>query len=410
MLRLPDQEWSGILLLLDAATALIVPACCRHFSEVTATCEELVWRSQFARLLELRDDESSITLGDNGKPLVIPPVPDEKIGAKCACRLRLYLLRKQLSSLDNALRCAADQRALALVRILLKAGANPNAAADSGAHGVGFTQVGAFPLHLAAKRSNLEVLDALLAARADVDAADQNGRTGLMVASASGQVSACEWLIRHGAALDAKSHYGCSGLHHAAMLPRLEIVELLLRAGASPLLTDKEGQTPLHLVLKTVPRRMEKREQLSCDPSGHGDEYCYDRDISHGYSFDGAHEAVQDALVKDAVRALLAAGADVRTRDGIGRSVDDVLEMKRRPDLRAWLRGLVGTAALPAAAGAVRDDRDAADGTEAGTALEAAPAAVRNDRGAAGAAQARRLWADGCFCFAGVRGRLLWLP
>lgn len=61
-------------------------------------------------------------------------------------------------------------------KVAYRQGANPNVPADSGAHGVGFTQVqcrlffsskpcsrwevGAYPLHLAAKRGRLEVMEA----------------------------------------------------------------------------------------------------------------------------------------------------------------------------------------------------------------------------------------------------------
>lgn len=97
-----------------------------------------------------------------------------------------YLVRRELPTLSDALRSAADHDHGDVLTILLKARADPNESADIGAHGVGFIQVGAYPLHLAAKRSRLTLLERLLNAKADVDAADQNGRTGLMLASASG--------------------------------------------------------------------------------------------------------------------------------------------------------------------------------------------------------------------------------
>lgn len=197
--------------------------------------------------------------------------------------------------------------------------------------------MGAFPLHLAAKRGHLAALELLLAGRADVDAADQNGRTGLAVASASGQAAAARRLLERRAAVDAASHYGYSALHYAALLPRPELVELLLAAGASTELTDKQGQTPLHIVLSALPRRAQRQES-SCDPSGYGDEYCYCRDTSHGYG-GSEGDPEQERGVRRAAEALLLRGASESALDDRGRAAADILEAKCRADLLPWLRG-----------------------------------------------------------------------
>jgi len=138
--------------------------------------------------------------------------------------------------------------------------------------------------------------------------------------------------------VDAASDYGYTALHYAALLPRPELVEVLLAAGASPSRVDQQGQTPLHVTLNALPRRIERRESSSCDPSGYGDEYCYCVDTSHGYG-SGEGELEQERSVRRAAEALLRHGASTGVRDERGRAAADILEAKRRPDLLPWLEG-----------------------------------------------------------------------
>eukprot|EP00435_Cladocopium_sp_Y103_P046332 s2372_g13.t1 len=229
--------------------------------------------------------------------------------------------------------------------VMASPGADPNTAADSGAFGVGFTQVGAYPLHLAAKRGRRRVMEVLLRAGAAVDAADQNGRTALMVAAASGQCGASAWLLEHRAEVDWRTHYGYTALHHAALVPRPEVVEILLEGRASTEVMDREGRTALHATLSTLPSGSDGRSRraavasTSCDPAGIGDEYCYDHDISHGYRR-MEQEEFQLRAVKTALMALLRSRADVHVRDGFGRSALDIMKDKRRGDLASWLQSL----------------------------------------------------------------------
>ncbi|CAJ1440230.1 unnamed protein product [Effrenium voratum] len=222
-------------------------------------------------------------------------------------------------------------------------GANPNAAADTGAFGVG-----AYPLHLAAKRGRLEIMEVLLKAGAHVDAADQNGRTALMVAAASGQCAATTWLLQHASAAQSQTHYGYTALHYAALVPRPEVVEILLNGQACPNAKDREGRTALMAALKTLPlgtRPMGPSASTSCDPAGIGDEYCYDHDISHGYRR-MEQEETHVRAVKKAVLALVRCRADIYLQDGNGRSAIDVIQEKRRPDFGQWIESLKGGAGL----------------------------------------------------------------
>jgi len=337
---LATEELQLIYAALDIASLLHVPACCRGLRVSATSCEECCWKVHL-RVAEEAAKAMAVKCCFGQTRANVDPamLATTTLSSKTACRLRRYANTNQLPSLPDALRCASDRNHQGLVLLLLQARADPNVAADSGAFGVGFTQVGAFPLHLAAKRSNLAIMHMLHGAGADINVADQNGRTALMVASASGQASAAQWLAANGAAIDGTSHYGYTALHQAALLPRYEIIEFLLLSGASPNLCDREGQTALHMVLKTLQRRVDDAQLLSCDPSGYGDEYCYARSISHGYNHrSSVREAEHDALVKNTVDLLLRHGSDANACDGQGRTAADVLVQKGRPDLQKWLR------------------------------------------------------------------------
>jgi len=336
---LATEELQLIFAALDIASLLHVPACCRGLRVSATSCEDCCWQVHL-RIAEEAAKAMAVKCCFGQTRANVDPamLATTTLSSKTACRLRRYANTNQLPSLPDALRCASDRNHQGLVLLLLQARADPNVAADSGAFGVGFTQVGAFPLHLAAKRSNLAIMDMLLGASANINVADQNGRTALIVASASGQASAAQWLVVNGAAIDSTSHYGYTALHQAALLPRYEIIEFLLLSGASATLCDREGQTALHLVLKTLQRRVEDTQLLSCDPSGYGDEYCYARSTSHGYNHrSSAREAEHDALVKNTVDILLRHGADANACDDQGRTPADLLMQKGRPDLQKWL-------------------------------------------------------------------------
>ena len=100
------------------------------------------------------------------------------------------------------------------------------------------------PLATAAAESRLGVVAALLAAGADVNAADGDGRTALH----SAQSEECvRLLVSAGADMDAVDSDGRSPLHTAAEHGPLQLVQALLAAGASPHAVDSGGRTPMHI-------------------------------------------------------------------------------------------------------------------------------------------------------------------
>uniref|UniRef100_A0A5K3ET97 Poly [ADP-ribose] polymerase n=2 Tax=Mesocestoides corti TaxID=53468 RepID=A0A5K3ET97_MESCO len=103
------------------------------------------------------------------------------------------------------------------------------------------------PLHLAAGYNNLEVVDFLLEAGADVNAHDKGGLIPLHNASSYGHVDVAALLIRHGTSVNAVDKWGYTPLHEAAQKGRTQLCSLLLAHGANPLARNEEGQTPLDL-------------------------------------------------------------------------------------------------------------------------------------------------------------------
>ena len=96
-----------------------------------------------------------------------------------------------------------------VVRLLAEAGTDVNAVSGAG---------GQTPLHMAARRGNLAVAEALLAAGADIDPQDRKGETPLRRAVNCGQP---------------------------------ELIALLLQRGADPHLADRSGRTPLQAAQAT---------------------------------------------------------------------------------------------------------------------------------------------------------------
>ena len=105
-------------------------------------------------------------------------------------------------------------------------------------------------LGMAAKAGNLDKVQALLAAGADVNATDPQDtweRTALMQAARMGNVEVVKFLLGKGADVTRQGDAtGSSPLKAAAYKGYLEVVQALLAAGAAAdFNTDEEGRSPL---------------------------------------------------------------------------------------------------------------------------------------------------------------------
>jgi uncharacterized protein len=93
-------------------------------------------------------------------------------------------------------------------------------------------------------RDSTAIRDAI-AAGADVNEVDRDGRTALHHAAINGDISAVALLMEAGAQPNIRDSAGWTALHFAAAEYHMPVAEALLRAGAVVDAEDGHGNTPL---------------------------------------------------------------------------------------------------------------------------------------------------------------------
>ena len=172
-----------------------------------------------------------------------------------------------------------------LADLLIRSGANVNAATD----------LGATPLYLACLNADGQMVEALLKSGANARSALESGETSLMTCARTGNVKAVAALISHGADVNAteRSH-GQSALMWAVSEQHVEVVKNLLDHGA-----DVHARSLTHraYVARRMPHAGERRGRNSGEW------------ITKG----GSTPLLLAARTgnEDIARLLLAAGADV---------------------------------------------------------------------------------------------------
>jgi len=101
---------------------------------------------------------------------------------------------------------------------------------------------GSTPLHIAASQNRIQCVEVLLKAGADVNAPGAYGRTPLMEASRMGNLKIMEELIDVGAKVNAKDSMGRTALMHAAEAYKnaLPACRMLVSSGADPMMEDQD--------------------------------------------------------------------------------------------------------------------------------------------------------------------------
>ena len=103
----------------------------------------------------------------------------------------------------------------------------------------------------AAADKDREAVRALLAKKADVNAARADGATALMWAAHWDDLEMADLLLRGGAKVNAADDYGVTALARASENASEAMVGRLLEAGADPNATQKSGLTPLMIASRT---------------------------------------------------------------------------------------------------------------------------------------------------------------
>ena len=167
---------------------------------------------------------------------------------------------------------AAKRGHASTMKLLLQAGAEPNAHAQDHA----FT-----PLHGAVIERHLDAIRVLIAAKADLEAKDDDGQTPLHWAGYAyvpqavhlyadigqphdtvfrdpGPAVAMKLLLDAGARIDALDDRGNTPLHAAAAVGSLRGAEMLVRHGARRDVDNHAGQTPLELAKNHQDEELER--------------------------------------------------------------------------------------------------------------------------------------------------------
>ncbi len=121
------------------------------------------------------------------------------------------------------------------------------------------------PLHLAAAGYRVEIVRLLLSAGANPNAAANMRRSTPLHYAADGNVNGPNWnavrqvktierLLAAGADIHASDKNGATPLHRAVRTRCATAVRCLLEAGAEPTLRNKSGSTPFHLAVQTTGR------------------------------------------------------------------------------------------------------------------------------------------------------------
>ncbi|KAA8913517.1 ankyrin repeat-containing domain protein [Sphaerosporella brunnea] len=176
------------------------------------------------------------------------------------------------------------------------------------------------PLHYAARAGNsaVGVIRLLLSAGANINAADLRERkTALHIAALGGYSGVVSTLLEHGAKLDVKDSDGYQPLHYAAFHGFVRIVKLLLDAGADPNAStaDRTEDTPLAWALmRQHPSVVRELMAGGADP----------RKCERAVERRTALSLAASLGYADMVELLLDFGASGEARDGEGRTSAEV--------------------------------------------------------------------------------------
>jgi ankyrin repeat protein len=303
----------------------------------------------------------------------------------CLCRLRRCLILRcaalaivalTASSLGlcGEIHDAATKGDLEKVKALLKD--NPKLVSSRDA-------TGETPLILAAYYGHKDVVDFLLANKADVDTRDNKGVTALHSAAVNGFQDVAEALLAHSADINARDNHGMTPLHYAAFFGRKNVAELLLASKADINAKDDKGATPLHWAAfqghKEVAELLLARgaEANVKDNDGmtallravvKGDNGIAGLLIAYKVNVNAADKEGNTPLHvaageghRDIVELLLAHGADVNAKNGLGQAPLDVAKIGKHEDIVELLLAhgaKAGTAETTAKAPKASGDQD----------------------------------------------------
>ncbi|NWW76542.1 ANK2 protein, partial [Climacteris rufus] len=157
-------------------------------------------------------------------------------------KVALLLLEKGASPHATAkngytpLHIAAKKNQMQIATTLLNYGAETNI----------LTKQGVTPLHLASQEGHTDMVTLLLEKGSNIHVATKAGLTSLHLAAQEDKVNVAEILTKHGANQDAQTKLGYTPLIVACHYGNIKMVNFLLKHGANVNAKTKNGYTPLH--------------------------------------------------------------------------------------------------------------------------------------------------------------------
>ena len=156
---------------------------------------------------------------------------------------------------------------------------------------------------------------------ADVNAVDEFGWTALMHICARGCKEIAETLLENGANVNAQNACGGTALMNACSNGNnLELIKLLLDSGADVNLQDEDGDTALMNLIR-----------CAGGETGFGlsiEEYVQRGFHTDEYEDDSEAEKIEHERLMEAIKALLAKGADVTLKNKAGQNALDLIRSK----------------------------------------------------------------------------------
>ncbi|NXG97584.1 ANKR6 protein, partial [Loxia leucoptera] len=224
---------------------------------------------------------------------------------------------------------------------------------------VAVTKHGRTPLHLAAYKGHLHVVQVLLKAGCDLDIQDDGDQTALHRAAVVGNTNIIATLIQEGCALDRQDKDGNTALHEACWHGFSQSAKVLVKAGANVLAKNKAGNTPLHLACQNSHSQSTRVLLLGgsrADLKNNAGDTCLHVAARYNHlpiirvllsAFCSVHEKNQagDTALhvaaalnhKKVVKLLLEAGADASVVNNAGQTPLEVARQRNNPEVALLL-------------------------------------------------------------------------
>ncbi|XP_073192833.1 ankyrin repeat domain-containing protein 6 isoform X5 [Lepidochelys kempii] len=191
---------------------------------------------------------------------------------------------------------------------------------------VAVTKHGRTPLHLAAYKGHLRVVQILLKAGCDLDIQDDGDQTALHRATVVGNTDVIATLIQEGCALDRQDKAGNTPLHLACQNSHSQSTRVLLLGGSQADLKNNAGDTCLHVAARYNHLPI-IRVLLSAFCSVH----------EKNQTGDTALHVAAALNHKKVVKLLLEAGADGSIVNNAGQTPLEVARQHDNPDVALLL-------------------------------------------------------------------------